>query len=175
MFSPDGSRIVSTGREDVLRMWDARNGEEVRRLDGHTGGIRTCACSPDGVHLVTGADDTTLRLWNAEKGTERAVFTGLVGNVTTCAFSPDGRRVVVGDGVGKVFLLSVENVERLPVVVTASGERRRGVLFKKGPGLSCRCPYCAEVVRIDAGTLGQESACAGCGERIRLNPFWTER
>ena len=42
-FSPDGKWLAFVGADKAVRVWDVAAGKEVRRLDGHTGFIRTVA------------------------------------------------------------------------------------------------------------------------------------
>ena len=68
--SPDGTWIVSAGRDQTLKVWDAATGTEVRTLTGHRGPVLACAISPDGTWIVSASADNTLKVWDAATGTE---------------------------------------------------------------------------------------------------------
>jgi WD40 repeat protein len=59
-----GGRIVTGGRDRVVRIWDRATGDEVARLPGHQDYVFSLACSPDGATLVSGSGDATVRLWD---------------------------------------------------------------------------------------------------------------
>jgi WD40 repeat protein len=70
VFSPDGKKVVTTGRSGngpVAKIWDAETGKELTGLLGHTRGVYSAAFSPDSKKVVTGnvADGTT-RIWTLE-------------------------------------------------------------------------------------------------------------
>uniref|UniRef100_UPI002FCD22DB nSTAND1 domain-containing NTPase n=1 Tax=Nocardia terpenica TaxID=455432 RepID=UPI002FCD22DB len=97
-FSPDGTRVVSGGYDNVLRLWDAATGQPIGApLTGHTDIIEDVAFSPDGTRIASGSKDGTIRLWDAATGRPiGAPLTGHTGPVDGVAFSPDGTRIVSG-------------------------------------------------------------------------------
>ncbi|MCB9898355.1 MAG: protein kinase [Planctomycetes bacterium] len=94
VFSPDGARLLSGGKDGRLLLWDALDGTLLREFEGHDILLYAAAFSPDGARLASGGDDGTLRLWDADTGTGHVV--GDAGDaVTQLAWSPDGRRLAV--------------------------------------------------------------------------------
>jgi WD40 repeat protein/serine/threonine protein kinase len=68
-FSPDGTRILSAGRDGTARVWDAATGNTLFDTPpAHVGPINHAAFSPDGRQIVTGGQDKTARVWNAFTG-----------------------------------------------------------------------------------------------------------
>ena len=95
-YSTDGKMIASGGEKNV-KLWDARNGRLLATLEGHWDSVRTVAFSPDGKTIASGSQ-ATIRLWEATTGSLRAEWQTLPGNLSSLAFSPDGRTLAVGNG-----------------------------------------------------------------------------
>src|SRR5262249_51118117 len=107
-FSPDGTRIVTTGgshSSGEVMVWDARTGAELLALNGHTSHVTSSAFSPDGMRIITGSADGTVKVWDAQTGTGRLELPEQRQMVSSMSFSPDGTRIVTGnlDGTAKVW------------------------------------------------------------------------
>jgi WD40 repeat protein len=130
-YSPDGKLLASGGRDNVIRLFDAATGKEVRRLVGHKprvygperdpaspldvlvaatgeGGVNSVAFSPDGTLLASGGWDDTVRLWDVRTGKELRTLHAHKAMVGRVAFSPDGRLLASRGGLdGSVRLWDV--------------------------------------------------------------------
>ena len=72
-FSPDGSRIASVGRDRIVHILNAHNGQEAQALIGHENTVYRVSFSPDGGQVATVSMDATVRFWDLTTGT--ALFT----------------------------------------------------------------------------------------------------
>ena len=167
VFSPDGRYIVvSTGSDTTLRLLNAESGKEIAILKGHNSFVNACAFSPDGRHIVSASSDETLKLWDAESGKEITTLKGHTGSVNTCAFSPNDKYIVLGDSLGQVLSLSVENIKIFPVIITP---------YYCSGALFFQCPYCLRINQIEESSLDQEVNCSECDQKIKLNKFMVVR
>ena len=65
-FSPDGTLLVSAGRDHDVIVWDVATGEEAFRIEeAQSGSVADARFSPDGRWLVT-AGPKSARLWTAD-------------------------------------------------------------------------------------------------------------
>jgi WD40 repeat protein/serine/threonine protein kinase len=105
-FSPDGRFAYSTsggtlldgrwqgGMDPAVRVWDVNKGQEVRKLVGHEGIVRSVAVSRDGRRVLSAGSDMAPILWDATTGGEILRLKGHTAAVSCVAFLPDGRRAV---------------------------------------------------------------------------------
>ena len=57
-YSPDGTKIISSGSQDkTLCIQDALGGLLENTLKGHTDGVTSVAYSPDGTKIISGLRD----------------------------------------------------------------------------------------------------------------------
>ena len=112
-WSPDGKRIVSSSGEGhvamppgfgggmdnpnpvggEVKLWDARTGQDLLTLNGHTMGVTSVSWSPDGQRLASASDDKTLKVWDARTGQDLLTLKGHTLGVTRVSWSPDGKRI----------------------------------------------------------------------------------
>ena len=59
-----GDYLASGGSDNMIRIWNLREGCEVFALKGHTGSVTTLVWNPETQTLVSGSFDTTIRVWN---------------------------------------------------------------------------------------------------------------
>ena len=95
-FSPDGGRLVTGGDGNTVKVWDARTGQELATLRGHTGDVCSVAFSPDGRWLATAGEDTAVRIWEARSWKLRHTLRGHTGLVSSLVFIPKSHRLVSG-------------------------------------------------------------------------------
>ena len=65
VFSPDGAMLASSGRDNMIRLWDLAQRKLIGEpLAGHYEAVPSIAFNPDGRFLASGSFDGTVVLWN---------------------------------------------------------------------------------------------------------------
>ncbi len=75
VFSPDGAILVSGHPHGTIQLWDAKTGDRIAALDGHTQQVETLKFSPDGETLVSTGQDGTIFLWDWNQAITAATST----------------------------------------------------------------------------------------------------
>jgi WD40 repeat protein len=112
--NPSGTRLVSFRfLEGVADVWDARTGERVSTLEGHTGIVSDVAFDPTGERVATASSDGTVRVWDPSTGRQQLTLRlATPVGAEAVEFSPDGRRLVTTweDGLTRVWTLDLDEL-----------------------------------------------------------------
>ena len=106
-FSSDGEYILSSGRDNIIRLWNAKNLTQIKKFVGHTGveGIWSVSFSPNGKYALSAGSDSKILIWDLASGTlwkDLARHTG--GPGTSAKFTPNGKYVISGgDASTRIF------------------------------------------------------------------------
>jgi hypothetical protein len=105
-FSPDGSRLFSTGTGDRLwSLWDAGTGRELRAAPRGSGPRAfAVAFAPDGKRGVAALSDGSLGVWELATAEERLRIPGFRTSTVSVDVSADGCTALTADPNGRIIL-----------------------------------------------------------------------
>jgi WD40 repeat protein len=103
-YSADGTRIVSSSRDCIIRVWNAVTFEQIVELEGPHSAVNSVSFSSDSKWVVSSSDDQSVRVWHAVTFQQLGVLERQADNFSCVAFSSDGKRVVSGSHNGSIWI-----------------------------------------------------------------------
>src|ERR1044072_8215021 len=105
-ISPDGSTLAVPSQDSQVRLWDTRNGRDLKKLVNE-GAVICVGWSPDGKYLAAGTNaHDGITIWDKTTGQQQRDIRGTTSNTTYRAeWSPDGEILAWSSMNGPVFLL----------------------------------------------------------------------
>eukprot|EP01038_Epipyxis_sp_PR26KG_P010971 gene10971-14735_t len=101
-----------TGSEDtIITVWDLYTHLEIKKLEGHTGGIRCLltTVNNDGRWLLSGSSDNTIKLWDTATFLEVASFIGHDDFIFSVCFNYDKTKLFSGSRDRQIMVWDVKN------------------------------------------------------------------
>ena len=129
MFSPDGTRVVTTYYDRSVRVWGVDGTSQSVIKTGYNFASHSVVFSPDGTRIVTTENlSTTAEVWWVDSTEKPVVLAGHTGIVTSAVFSPDGTRIVTASADGTARVWQADGTGE-PVVLAGHGGRVGSAAF----------------------------------------------
>ncbi len=108
-YSPDGTRLVAGGYDDVATVWDVSGDRCLEVYRGHVGTVTCLAFAPDGQTVVTGSADHVIKIWEPVSGSFPRSLAAHPAAIRCLRYSPDGTRLASGDRDGRIRIWDRRN------------------------------------------------------------------
>lgn len=141
VFNQSGSRLLSSSKDQVARVWDPFTGELILELEGSHGALSQAEFSPDETKILTVSVDegfyyphmtpaglatasfegpwngeNKVRIWDAQSAELLHELSGHDAQVTDASFSPNGKWVVTGALDRKAIIWSADTGQSMHVL-----------------------------------------------------------
>lgn len=110
VLSPDGSRLLSGGEDETVRIWNLDRTQPIV-LEGHSGVVTAVAWTRDARRVVSasGDGDHSIRIWDVEQRQQLKILHGHTAYVSNVSVLSDGLRAVSSALDDTVILWNLEN------------------------------------------------------------------
>ncbi|MBM4091917.1 MAG: hypothetical protein FJ276_21175 [Planctomycetes bacterium] len=112
------SRRIAAGTQDAVTIWDAANGAELQKLEGHQGAVYCVSFSSDGRQLASAGKDYTVRIWNLGTGLASHVWHVDNEQIVTLCWHPRLPQVAVANAEHEIELWDVNKGDRAASIET---------------------------------------------------------
>jgi WD40 repeat protein len=125
-FSPDGKLLITTHRNDRLKIWNASSWTMERELiSGTDQGLDALwtGFSPDGKLLITMRPNGHVKVWNTSSWTVEGELVMNDSRLTAAAFAPDSRTIMIADANGVLHYWRLASKAEIETLRTLEGFR----------------------------------------------------
>eukprot|EP01105_Mastigella_eilhardi_P026190 TRINITY_DN7431_c0_g1_i1.p1 TRINITY_DN7431_c0_g1~~TRINITY_DN7431_c0_g1_i1.p1 ORF type:complete len:342 (+),score=83.25 TRINITY_DN7431_c0_g1_i1:86-1027(+) len=120
-WMPDGIRLLSCSADKTVHVYDASNGQRLKKCHGHNSYVNSCCPSrrhPD--VFVSGSDDTTAKVWDARvKGCVRSLKHQF--SVTAVAFGEESHQIFTGGLDNDIRMWDLRKGDEESIALTLQG------------------------------------------------------
>lgn len=102
-FSPDGTKLFSSGLDGAIRIWNTADAKPLGRIDAPAA-VNAITLSKDAAQIVSGGGDNFIRVWNTPTAEPRQLAAA-AAPYTTMTVSADGKTIALGQTDGVIIVL----------------------------------------------------------------------
>ena len=146
-YSRDGTRLLTAGGDQLVKVWEVATGQTIAVLEGHTAQVLSAVFNTNATQVLSGGADRQLKVWNVATREKIAQLGSPATSVSAVAWPGAGLRLYSANEGGEVFQYSQ--------LKSHSGEQSSGTADERRLAEGGEAAYCL-AVSADGGRV-----CAG--------------
>ena len=124
--------IIGVAADERIYVYNYKNGNKKKVLEGHNSEILDVRFSPDGKYFATAGRDRSIIIWRTrDYKIEKRFFSNVYKKNTAC-FSQDGLRIYSGDELGYMYAIDLSTV--FPKISVTQPNLQSVNKIKRAPG-----------------------------------------
>ncbi|CAD8117774.1 unnamed protein product [Paramecium primaurelia] len=131
-FSPDGNTLASSSRDNSIRLWDVKTGQQQAIIESHSNQVWSVCFSPDGNILAFGSGDKSIRLWDVKNEQEIQSDYNKYKDILAQFKIPFQQNTPISEGYIYNFYILVSNFITTLVISQKAIFQAKGALILKG-------------------------------------------
>jgi len=102
-FSRDGARLVSAGGDQLVKVWNATNRQEIAALEGHTAQVLGAAFNTNATRITSVGADRQVKVWDIATREKIISLGNASASFSAVAWPGDSSAVFAANDAGTVF------------------------------------------------------------------------
>ncbi|KAG1679114.1 hypothetical protein FOA52_000469 [Chlamydomonas sp. UWO 241] len=141
-FSAEGAEFITSGRDNLIHVYDTATMDPVSSLEGHECDVLFCRVSGDRAYAISGDSDGDVFVWDVGTSEPILRLQAHTAPVVSCDMSTDGRRAYTLDAEGHAYLwyldmqglfdVMLQNSHQLSCMETTADARHVAVGYEDG-------------------------------------------
>lgn len=127
-FNPDSTKLVTAMEDGSIILWNAKNGEQISIMTGHSKYVNLAIFSPDGKKILSVSDDETAIVWETDSAKLLYRLEGHTSEIKSGSFDSWGNRVLT-ISFSEAILWDANTGERLHSYKIAGGIHNGAALY----------------------------------------------
>ena len=136
-FNKDGSLVVSSADDRIIRIWNANTAELIAELEGHTDNVVTVEFSPNEEYIISAGRDGEAILWYANPespffGDSLRHYSDHTRGLFSARFDAQGNRIITSSSDGNYIIYSTANKTPIHIGNTNTSQTRYATFAPDG-------------------------------------------
>ena len=155
LFSPDGKKVFSGGRDNTVRIWDVETGKQLDVLTGHDGHVTAIELSSDGKTLYVGDWADKLYVWDLQSRQRLFELAEHTGDIRGMSLSTTGI-LAVGTSRGSNYVYDVSKPAEKPRLIWTKAGRGNSVAISPDGRKLVSCSFKDPMRMLDIQTPAED-------------------